>query len=180
MRLLLFLMFSPVFAQDAPPPAPIEEVGAGDPVVVEKVASVEEPAEPVVEDDAAEMTAEVLEDELDVDEVVETVGLIKEAIDSGAWGLVVGLILSLLVAVSRRFNVLHFLPSQAVPWATMGLSLAASVAALLVGGVAVGEAILAGITAGLAAVGGWEMLLKHIKVLRPASVERLSAPLNSR
>lgn len=169
MRYLLLALLSlglttPVFAQEDPTTGEVvsEET-------LSEEADAVEGGEVVAEDPAPveESPAEAEGEELSVDEVVETVGAIKSAIDSGAWGLVVGLVLSLLVAVLRKVNVLSQLPDEAVPWVTMGLALAGTVGVSLVGGVAISEALLAGLTAGLAAIGGWEMLLKHVKALHP-------------
>ena len=154
----LFL-YSPVAFAEAPA------------VVTEAPAAVEAPAssETAPSVDASEVT-EVVEDISEVtEEVSDEVGLLAEAVESGAWPVAFGLFLTILVAVVRKFALGDKLPAKAVPWVSIVLAVLGSVGAGLSTGMAVGEAVLAGLAAGLAAIGGWEAVFKHVKALQAPS-----------
>jgi hypothetical protein len=51
----------------------------------------------------------------------------------------------------------------------MGLSVASVSGAALSAGLAIPDAVVQGILAGVAAIGGWELLFKHILVKKPAA-----------
>lgn len=102
-------------------------------------------------------------DEIETDEeAVEAAKGLYNAIQQKQWALALGLGLSLLVFGLRRLDVLSKVPAKAVPWVTSGLAVVGYViAALMTEGAVISDAVLGGITAGVAAVGLWEMLLKH-------------------
>ena len=138
---LSFLLISgPAFAE--PEDAP-EETTAEAPAEAEA----EAPAEEEAPADAEEAESEVPET---LDEAAEDVSLLVKAVQEKHWGLVIGLLLSLLVFVANKFGLKNKVGSKAVPWVTAGLAVSATVGAGLVGGVSV------------AAVGGWEMIFKHV------------------
>ena len=153
----LLLFSTPVAIAQDEPPAPTEEAAAP----VEDAAPADAPAEPeAASDDAPAVDAETIEKT--VDDVSDQVSLIAEAIESKNWGLLAGLLLSLLVAVANRFGLKDKVGGKAIPWVTTGIAVAGAVGAALLAGVPVMQALSQGVVAGAAAIGGWEMLLKHL------------------
>ena len=179
----LFLAFAlafaaPVYAQDA----------SGDEVVPEAV----EPAS-VEADGDADADADVLSGaDVDVDTpetedaapapaptpdqidaTTESVSLLVDALQNKNWGLAIGILLSLLVAFANKFGLKDKVGGKAVPWVTAGVAVLGAVGAALTAGVSVVEAASQGLVAGVAAIGGWEMVLKHI--LAPKSAPEPAA-----
>lgn len=81
------------------------------------------------------------------------IGAIQAAFDGGQVGLGVGLVLSLIVAVSARFGVLNFIPEGARKWVSAGVAAAAAVGSSLVAGSGWIMVAVAGVSAFLAASG---------------------------
>jgi len=155
----LLLFSAPVAIAQDEPPAPTEEAAA--PAEDAAPAPADAPAEPeAASDDAPAVDAEAIEKT--VDDVSDQVSLIAEAIESKNWALLAGLLLSLLVAVANRFGLKDKVGGKAVPWVTTGVAVAGAVGAALLAGVPVMQALSQGVVAGAAAIGGWEMLLKHL------------------
>lgn len=152
----LLLFSAPVAIAQDEPPAPTEEAAAP----AEDAAPADAPAEPEAASDAPAVDAEDIEKT--VDDVSDQVSLIAEAIESKNWALLAGLLLSLLVAVANRFGLKDKVGSKAIPWVTTGVAVAGAVGAALLAGVPVMQALSQGVVAGAAAIGGWEMLLKHL------------------
>lgn len=99
----------------------------------------------------------------------EQVGTLVEALKGKDWPLAVGLALSLVVALASKMGLRSLVPAKALPWVTVGLAVAGTVGAALSAGVPVAEVIVQGILAGVAAIGGWELLFKHILGSKPAT-----------
>ena len=73
-----------------------------------------------------------------------------------------GLGLSLLVFGLRKAKVLAKVPAKMLPWVTAVIGVVGYVvAALMTDGANMTDAIVGGATTGVAAVGLWEMVLKH-------------------
>ena len=66
------------------------------------------------------------------------------------------------MAVANRFGLKDKVGGKAIPWVTTGIAVAGAVGAALLAGVPVMQALSQGVVAGAAAIGGWEMLLKHL------------------
>ena len=160
----LLLLCAPVaLAQDEAPvseeaaPAPVSEEAAAEEAAPEEAAPAEEaPAA----DEAEAPSPESVEDA--VDAVSDEVSVLSEALQSQNWALVFGILLSLLVAVANKFGLKDKVGSKAIPWVTSGVAVAGAVGAALMAGVSVMDAVPQGLIAGVAAIGGWEMVLKHI------------------
>jgi uncharacterized membrane protein len=186
LMLMLGLLATPTMAQDTPPPAPTEEVAPADDAGAVPVADapaveggdVVAPAteEPKEGDQAAPEAAEGDEaapeapkaPETD-EEAVEAVLSLVAALKAGQWPLAIGLLLSLLVYGVNRFALKEKLDGKVVPWVSFGVGVAGATGTGLVLGTSLFEAFTAGILAGVAAIGGWEMLLKHIKAPKAES-----------
>lgn len=96
------------------------------------------------------------------DATAETASLMAQAIEDKNWALLIGLILSLLVSFANRFGLKDKVGGKALPWVTSGVAVAGAIGAALVGGLPIMEAASQGLLAGVAAIGGWEMVLKHV------------------
>lgn len=100
---------------------------------------------------------------------VQDVSLLVTALQSQNWPLAVGLALSILVALANKFGLKNAVGDKAIPWVTMGLAVAATVGAALAAGTPVGAALGQGVLAGVAAIGGWELILKHFLASKKAA-----------
>ena len=117
---------------------------------------------PASEDGSEEAEASPESVEEAVDAASDEVSLLVDAIQSKNWALVLGLLLSLLVAVANKFGLKDKVGGKAIPWVTSGVAVAGAVGAALLAGIPLMEAVPQGLVAGVAAIGGWEMVLKHI------------------
>lgn len=109
-------------------------------------------------DDGKAESKEIETDE----EAVEAAQGAYNALANRNWALGISFGLMLLVFILRKVKVLSKVPAKAVPWVTAVLGMAGYVAAaLMTPGVSIGSALLEGAAAGAAAVGLWEMVLKH-------------------
>lgn len=108
--------------------------------------------------------------EVETDEdAVEAAKDLYSAITGQNWAMVVAIGLTLLVFAMRKFNLLAKIPTKAIPWVTAALAMVGYVAAaLLAPEVVIGQALLEGLAVGAAAVGFWEMALKHVLGTSPA------------
>jgi len=151
--LALSLTFaSPVFAQDADAPAAVEAAAPE----AEAPAKDEAPADEAPADEAPAPTPE------QIDDAVESVSLLVDALQSKNWALAIGILLSLLVAFVNKFGLKDKVGSKALPWVTSGVAVVGAIGAALMAGVSIMEAASQGLVAGVAAIGGWEMILKHL------------------
>ena len=94
-------------------------------------------------------------------EAMEMAISLVEAVKHGQWPLAVGLFLSLLVFFVNRFHLKDKLGPKAIPWLAFAVGLLGATGMGLVSGMPVLDAVVAGIIAGVTAIGGWEMLFKH-------------------
>lgn len=165
MRILIctmfLLMYSPFsFAQDGgEPPAQAKEAASAEAPAEEAPEEVEAPAE---EAPAEEVKVEDVPE--DSEAVADSASLIAQAIQDKNWALLAGVLLSLLVAFANRFGLKDKVGGKAIPWVTSGVAVAGAISAALLAGIPVLEALPQGLLAGVAAIGGWEMLLKHVLV----------------
>ncbi len=149
---LSFLLISgPTFAE--PEEAPAEVTTEAPAEEAEAPATEEAPAE------AEEAESEIPEN---LEEAAEEVSLLIKAAKDKNWALVIGLALSLLVFGANRFGLKDKVGGKAVPWVTAGLAVSAVLGAGLSSGVALAECLSQGLVVGVAAIGGWEMIFKHI------------------
>lgn len=96
------------------------------------------------------------------EEAVAAVGDLMGALQDKNWALALGLGLSLLVFGLRKVGVLKKVPSKILPWVTAAIGVVGYIAvALMTEGADIGDAVVGGATTGIAAVGLWEMVLKH-------------------
>lgn len=178
-RMMMLLAFLAVFAISAPalaaPPAEDAATETGDvddedapkadlPAADEDTPKADLPADDAEGGDTGtggDELAPAKEIESDKEAVEAAKGLYG-ALQQKQWALALGLALSLLVFGLRRTGVLNKVPAKALPWVTAGLGvLSYVIAALMAEGASIPDALLGGATAGVTAVGLWEMLLKH-------------------
>lgn len=154
MRFILIMscfLFSPLaLAQEEAPPEP--------PAAEE--AAPEEAAAPAAEEAAS--ASDESDEGASAEEAGEVAGALADAIQDKNWALLFGLLLSMLVALANKFGLKDKVGGKAIPWITSGLAVLGSLSAALVGGFPLMDAISQGLVAGVAAIGGWEMVLKHM------------------
>lgn len=109
-----------------------------------------------------------------VDDFVALTRAIVAAAKAGQWVVMAGLIIMfvvwLFVFVLRQFFPTAFTSSKgkkALPWVSIGLSLLFGVGVGLAAGLSWYNVIFVGFASGLAAIGGWEALFKHILPKHP-------------
>lgn len=162
---LLFLA-TPAFAEPgdaAPAPAEVEAVEEAPEAAEGSVEAPEKEADKAEElAEAKALTADAPPVEEAVDASVESVSALVDAVQNKNWALAIGLLLSILVAFANKFGLKDKVGGKAIPWVTAGLGVVGAVATALVAGIAPFEAVSQGLIAGVAAIGGWEMLLKHL------------------
>ena len=159
--LALSLTFaSPVYAQDAGAPEAVEaaapEADAPEADAPEASAKDDAKADDSKADEAPAPTPE------QIDDTAESVSLLVDALQNKNWALAIGILLSLLVAFANKFGLKDKVGSKALPWVTSGVAVVGAIGAALMAGVSIMEAASQGLVAGVAAIGGWEMILKHL------------------
>jgi len=147
--ILLFLCAAPVYAEEPEAPA----------------------AEAVAEAEAAPAEAGESEEAVpeSFDDAAESVSLLVKAVQDKNWSLVLGLLLTLLVFGANKLGLKERVGSKAVPWVATAVAVAATSGVGLVSGVALADAAVQGLLAGVVAIGGWEMLFKHLLKSKAAS-----------
>ena len=170
---ILLPLSSPAWAQDGTPEAVSDEAisdeAISDEAPVEDAAPA--PAEEPAEDDAEEPKAPSADQ---IEATTESVSLLVDALQSKNWALAIGILLSLLVSFANRFGLKDKVGSKALPWVTSAVAVLGAIGAALMAGVSIMEAASQGLVAGVAAIGGWEMVLKHLlapKKSVPAAAE---------
>ena len=142
-------------------PTPSEEVAPSETEVEKKVEEVEK-----VEDKAeekAEATEEVAETIPTTDqEAVEDALALWKALNSQDWPLAIGFLVMILVYIANRFGLKDKIGKKAIPYVSLAIGVLAAVGVALASGSSVAVALEAGVLAGLAAVGSWEVLFKKI------------------
>lgn len=144
--LSMFLLPFTGLAQETETPAPTVEAA--------------KPVLKVVEAEGSATTEDPIPE--DPEEVILLVKEIIEAAKSGHWSVLVGLVLTLLVWILRKFNVISFVPKKAIPWITAALGIVGYIGVSLSTGMAVEDAIMHGFLTGVSAVGLWELIGKHL------------------
>ena len=188
MKFLAALMFglfiaSPVFAQDDAPVAdePVAEEVATDEAAADDAAPAEEaavapaeegeadaePAEEAGEEEAPaegeEAALEETPDIEDMEEAIEEAFALVDAIKSKNWPLAVGLGLMILVFILNKvLNLKEKVGPKALPWIAMGFAVAGTMGTGLIAGLGWVDSIVQGVLAGVVAIGGWELIFKHL------------------
>lgn len=180
----LFLCMTPALAEDPPgdeatteATAPADEAVPSDEAAApadEATAPEGDEAAPADGDEATapadgdetpavegENTEDPAEEIADIEEAAEAAFALIDAIKSKNWPLAVGLILMLVVFVANKLGLKNLVGPKAVPWIAMGLAVFGTVGTGLITGLGWADAIVQGVLAGVVAIGGWELLLKH-------------------
>jgi hypothetical protein len=160
--LVMFLTF-PAFGQDEEAVTPdTPEIAAELPVedIDAPVVAPPEPEDEPVAEEVVEPVPETVPETLD--EAIEDVSLLIQALDSKSWPVVVGFALMVVVFILNKLGLKDKVGSKAVPWVTMGIAIAATVGVALASGSEVLDAVIQGVTAGLAAIGSWEVIFKKL------------------
>lgn len=153
-------------------PTPSEEVAPSDTESEKKVEEVEKVAE------KAEATEEVVAETIPTtdQEAVEDALALWEALNSQDWPLAIGFLVMILVYIANRFGLKDKIGKKAIPYVSLAMGVLAAVGVALASGSSVAVALEAGVLAGLAAVGSWEVLFKKIlgSSEAPASSEEVT------
>jgi|TARA_R110000824_G_scaffold230622_7_gene418295 hypothetical protein len=131
-------------------------------------AAVDDAAAPAVDDAKAEEAKAEEAVPQTLDEAADTVSLLVKAVQDKNWALAIGFLMMLLVFIANKFGLKNKVGSKGVPWVVMGLSVASVAGAALTAGLAIPEALVQGVLAGVAAIGGWELMFKHLLVKKAA------------
>ncbi len=141
-------------------------VGSEAPVEVVEVVEADEESEeaPEEEGEAEESEAEDAEEAVpeSFDEAVDDVSLTLQAIESKNWPVAAGFILMLLVFVGNKFGLKDKVGPKRVPLVALVVALLGTTGAGLAMGVPLWTAVAQGMSAGLAAIGSWEVLFKSL------------------
>jgi len=165
---------APAPAADAKVEAKAPEVKAAEAAPAEAAEAAPAPAAKPVLKVAEEPKAATTDLPDDPEEAILLIEQLVKAAQAGQWQLFVGLLLTLIVWILRKFNILNFLPSKAVPWVAAAIGMLGYLGVSLASGLALLPAILQGLLVGAAAVGLWEMLGQHF--LKPKKAEAPPAP----
>jgi len=141
----------PASVSDAAAPAGVADAGATTPTAVDTGAVA--PVAPTINPNPLET----------VEGATEMVNVLIDASQKGHWSLVLGAFLSLLVwFLNRLIGIKDKVGKKALPWVVAGLGVAASIAFTLLTGAPLGAGLVQGFLTGAAAVGLWELVLKHV------------------
>jgi hypothetical protein len=160
----------PAYGEEPAPSETTEEVKSDEvaPIPVEKVEEVEgakeakDEAKPEAEEKAEEkLVATEAIPENDVEAIQDAVAIWK-ALNSQDWSLAAGLIVMLLVYIFNRFGLKEKVGKKAIPFVSLAIGILSAVGIALASGGSLAVALEAGVLAGLAAVGSWEVLFKKI------------------
>lgn len=156
-------------------PTPSEEVAPSDTESEKKVEEVEKVAEKA---EATEATEEVVAETIPTtdQEAVEDALALWKALNSQDWPLAIGFLVMILVYIANRFGLKDKIGKKAIPYVSLAIGVLAAVGVALASGSSVAVALEAGVLAGLAAVGSWEVLFKKIlgSSEAPASSEEVT------
>ncbi len=165
--LFVFLSLSSAFATDAAPVVAEEAPAATAAVpVTTEVPAAEVPAAEVVAEPAATDVVVVAEEAVPAAapttdaEAAQAAVSVVEAFKAGQFAFGVGLALTLLVYIVNRFALQNVLSQNLVPIVAFLTGVAGATGAGLITGVPFFDALVTGIFAGVAAVGGWEAIAR--------------------
>jgi len=121
------------------------------------------------DDDDSAPSVDVLPDVTEA----EAQAAVKTLLDhqKSGWGVVAAALLTLLVFLARKLKLLAKVPKKALPWVAAGVAMLGDVVAAFATGAALPDALLQGLMLGAAAVGFWEMAMKHV-LTAPAEPEK--------
>jgi len=103
-------------------------------------------------------------------EALQEVNFMIEAAKNGWWGIFAGILIMLLVFIlDKLVGLKKRVGKKAVPWVAAVFGIVAAIGVALTTGVHWGQAILQGLTAGISAVGLWELIFQHIEKKDPAA-----------
>jgi hypothetical protein len=117
------------------------------------------------DDDSAPADAAAAIPDVEAEEALVAVKTLLDYQKSG-WGALVAALLTLFIFLVRKAGLLAKVPKKALPWVAAAVAMVGDVAAALTSGAPVADAMLQGLMLGAAAVGFWEMALKH--ALKPS------------
>ncbi len=91
------------------------------------------------------------------------VAFFRDTHANGSWSLAIGGAITLLVRLLTLLRPLaDKLPAEAVEWVAMALAMLGSIATGLMSGIVWYKVLADGVQVGVAAIGGWELILKPL------------------
>ena len=164
----MFLLITapyPAYGEEPTTPETTEEVTEEKaeevaPIPVEKVEEIEGAKEEAKPEEEKLVATEAIP-ESDVEAIQDAVAIWK-ALNSQDWSLAAGLIVMLLVYIFNRFGLKEKVGKKAIPYISLAIGVLSAVGIALASGGSLAVALEAGVLAGLAAVGSWEVLFKKI------------------
>jgi len=96
-------------------------------------------------------------------DLLPSVDSMRDAYESKNWMLLAGLILTGIVALTRKLGLLSMLDAANSKWAAVGIAMLGAVGGGLMLGMAWPVITVTGLSAGLIAIGGWETVGKMLK-----------------
>ena len=107
-----------------------------------------------------------------------SVSQLWETVARGDWVIAFGLLTSLLTRLFAAGPLRQRIPKGWLRWIAVVLGVLTQSSAALAGGASWGKAVVLGLTAGLAAIGSWEAVLKHApKIKKPTGLSVIILPL---
>lgn len=162
---LLLFAAAPAFADDAAPAQPAAAAVAEPAPATDTAPAVAEPATPATDaksdpvEDAAKKIDGATED---INEhTVENVTAIIQAFKEGRWAAGIGLAVMFLIWVLRKF-IWTLIPKKVLPWLTLALGCAVTVATELIAGIVWWQTLIDGFLASASAMALWSLLFKHV------------------
>jgi hypothetical protein len=94
----------------------------------------------------------------------DALGAVNTLLDHqrSGWGPIIAALLTLIIFAVRKTGALNKVPKKAMPLVAVAVAMVGDVSAALVAGSTVPDAMLQGLMLGAAAVGFWEIALKHV------------------
>lgn len=96
-------------------------------------------------------------------DMLPTLGDLQTAYSSRNWLLLLGLVLTAAVTISKRLGLLALVPKEATKWVAVGMGMATGIGGGLILGQDWMTILGTGITAGLLSIGGHEIFGKMLK-----------------
>lgn len=94
------------------------------------------------------------------EELTGVLALMAQAFSDGNWRLAFGLLLTVAVAGFKFLGINKLISKKHNKWVAGGLALATSIAVGLMSGIGWFPIVSTGVTVGVVAVGGWEIILE--------------------
>ena len=93
----------------------------------------------------------------EMEEAAETIGVLRAAIESKQWPVVIGILLTGIVYILRRVGLEERVNTKALPWITLVLATSANIGAALAAGIAVVDTLWTAVYTASIAMASWDL-----------------------